>query len=172
MIGNIISGSSNGSPDIMEFSGQRDPKVIIGMGNELQWQNFTLGIQMAYYGGHIMRCLAETETFEPSYNTVASYFLNAWTPENHTNTPGFGQYASMGLGSEPSYGNNSIHDADFLKIRNIVFGYNFPRAWTSFLGINRLRLQFQIDNPKAIWTTSASILKRSASARAQAISSA
>ena len=58
----------------------------------------------------------------------------------------------MGLGSEPSYGNNSIHDADFLKIRNIVFGYNFPRAWPSFLGINRLRLQFQIDNPKAIWT--------------------
>lgn len=149
----VISHSvSNGSPDIMEFSGQRDPKVIIGMGNELQWQNFTLGIQMAYYGGHIMRCLAETETFEPSYNTVASYFLNAWTPENHTNTPGFGQYASMGLGSEPRYGNNSIHDADFLKIRNIVFGYNFPRAWTSFLGINRLRLQFQIDNPKAIWT--------------------
>lgn len=150
--GTISHGPSGQSPDIMEYSGQRDPKVIIGLGNELQWQNFTLGIQMAYYGGHVMRALPETETFTPSYNAVASYFLNAWTPENHTNTPGFGRYASGALGSEPSYGNNSIYDADFLKIRNIVFGYNFPRSWMKSLGINRMRLQFQIDNPKAIWT--------------------
>jgi len=150
--GVISHGVSSNSTDIMEYSGQTDPKTIIGMGNELQWQNFTLGIQMAYYGGHVMRVLAENETFTPSYGSVDSYFLNAWTPENHTNTPGFGQYASNSLGSEPRYGNNSVHDASFIKIRNIVFGYNFPKAWLDSIGIHRLRLQFQIDNPKAIWT--------------------
>ena len=124
----------------------------MGMGNELQWQNFTLGLQMAYYGGHVMRALAETEGFAPSYSTVASYFLNAWTPENHTNTPGWGRYASSAVGSEPRYSNRAVHDASFLKIRNIVFGYNLPHAWLNSLGIHRMRLQFQIDNPKAIWT--------------------
>lgn len=150
--GVISHGVSNGSTDIMEYSGQRDPKVIIGLGNEWQWKNFTLGVQMAYYGGHVMRCLEKKETFEPAYLTVASYFLNAWTPESPTDIPGFGRYASGVLGSEPRYGNNSIQDADFLKIRNIVFGYNFPSRWMKSIGVNRMRLQFQIDNPKAIWT--------------------
>ena len=148
----VISSAPAGGPEIMEYSGQAEPKIIMGMGNELQWQNFTLGLQMAYYGGHVMRALAETEGFAPSYSTVASYFLNAWTPENHTNTPGWGRYASTALGSEPRYSNTAVHDASFLKIRNIVFGYNLPHAWLNSLGIHRMRLQFQIDNPKAIWT--------------------
>ena len=63
----------------------------------------------------------------------------------------FGRYASTAVGSEPSYSNNAVYDADFLKIRNIVFGYNVPRAWLGKLGVNRMRLQFQIDNPKALW---------------------
>ena len=147
----VISHGPSGTPDILEYSGQTEPKVILGMGNELQWQNFTLGIQMAYYGGHVMRALPEEEGFEPSYVTIPSYFLHAWTPENPTNTPGFGRYASNALGSEPRYSNNAVYDADFLKIRNIVFGYNVPRAWLGKLGVNRMRLQFQIDNPKALW---------------------
>ena len=148
----VISHSGSGGPEILEYSGQTEPKTIIGIGNELQWQNFTLGVQMAYYGGHVMRCLAETETFTPSYNAVPSYFLNAWTPENHTDTPGFGRYSSGALGSEPSYSNRAVHDASFLKIRNIVLGYNVPSSLLRALHINRARLQFQIDNPKALWT--------------------
>ncbi len=148
----VISHNGSGGPEIMEYSGQTEPKTIIGIGNELQWQNFTLGVQMAYYGGHVMRCLAETETFTPSYSAVASYFLNAWTPENHTDTPGFGRYSSGALGSEPAYSNRAVHDASFLKIRNIVLGYNVPSSLLRALHVNRARLQFQIDNPKALWT--------------------
>ena len=40
---------------------------------------------------------------------------------------------------------------DFLKIRNIVLGYDFPQQWIKHLGINRLSLRFQIDNPKYLW---------------------
>lgn len=148
----IIAHAANGGPEILEYSGQKDPKVVIGIGNELEWNGFNLGIQMAYYGGHVMRCLPETETFGVGYGTVASYFLNAWTPEHHTNTPGYAEYGSSSLGSEPSYGNNSVYDAAFLKIRNIVFGYTLPKNILSKLGLNHVRLQFQIDNPKALWT--------------------
>ena len=147
-------GVSNGSPDILEYSGQRDPKIIMGMDNRLEWNGFHLSVMMAYYGGHVMRALPETEVFGGIYmyqNTIASYFVNSWTPENPTNTPGWGQYGSSSLGSEPMYGNNSIRKADFLKIRNIVFGYTFPREWLSPLGINRLALQFQVTNPCTLW---------------------
>ena len=143
--------ASSKSTSIMEYSGQSEPKVIMGMDNSVRWNGFSFSILMAYYGGHMMRALAETETFGVPATAINSYFLNAWTPENPTNTPGIGRYGSRSLGSEPSKSDISIHHADFLKIRNIVFGYDFPQQWIKHLGMNRLTLRFQIDNPKYLW---------------------
>ena len=143
--------ASSKSTSIMEYSGQSEPKVIMGMDNSVRWNGFSFSILMAYYGGHMMRALAETETFGVPATAINSYFLNAWTPENPTNTPGIGRYASTAVGSEPGYSDISIHHADFLKIRNIVFGYDFPQQWIKHLGMNRLTLRFQIDNPKYLW---------------------
>lgn len=143
--------ASSKSTSIMEYSGQSEPKVIMGMDNSVRWNGFSFSILMAYYGGHMMRALAETETFGVPATAINSYFLNAWTPENPTNTPGIGRYASTAVGSEPGYSDISIHHADFLKIRNIVFGYDFPQQWIKHLGMNRLTLRFQIDTPKYLW---------------------
>ena len=143
--------ASSRSTSIMEYSGQSEPKVIMGMDNSVRWNGFSFSILMAYYGGHKMRALTESETFAVPATAINSYFLNAWTPENPTNTPGIGRYSSNSLGPEPSYSDISIHHADFLKIRNIVFGYDFPQQWIKHLGMNRLNLRFQIDNPKYLW---------------------
>ena len=143
--------ASSKSTSIMEYSGQSEPKVIMGMDNSVRWNGFSFSILMAYYGGHMMRALAETETFGVPATAINSYFLNAWTPENPTNTPGIGRYASTAVGSEPGYSDISIHHADFLKIRNIVFGYDFPQQWIKHLGMNRLTFRFQLDNPKYLW---------------------
>lgn len=143
--------AASASVDVLEYSGQSDPKYIAGLDNRFTWNGISLSILMAYYGGHVMRALAETETFEVPSSAIASYFVNAWTPENPTNTPGIGRYASQSLGSEPRYGNNAVHDASFLKIRNIVLGYELPDNWTKKLGVGKIAVQFQIDNPKALW---------------------
>ena len=143
--------ASGKSTSILEYSGQSEPKVIMGMDNSVRWNGFSFSILMAYYGGHKMRALAESETFTVPSTAIASYFLNAWTPEKPTSTPGIGRYASRSLGSEPDESDISIHHADFLKIRNIVFGYDFPQQWIKHLGMNRLTLRFQIDNPKYLW---------------------
>ena len=148
---NTAHSASGQSTDILEYSGQTDPKVIMGLDNRFTWNGFSLSILMAYYGGHKMRALAETETFAAPYGTIASYFLNAWTPENPTNTPGIGRYGSTSVGSEPTYSNSAVHSADFLKIRNIVFGYALPEKWLKGIGVNRINLRFQIDNPKSLW---------------------
>lgn len=144
--------ASSKSIDILEYSGQTDPKVIMGLDNRLTWNGFSLSILMAYYGGHKMRALAETETFGVGNGSpIASYFLNAWTPEHPTNTPGIGRYASISVGSEPSHSDISVRSADFLKIRNIVLGYDLPHEWLQKLRINRVSLRFQIDSPKYLW---------------------
>lgn len=150
----ILTGVSGHSPDILEYSGQTDPKIILGMDNRFEWNGLSLSVMMAYYGGHVMRALPEEETFGGLYTytgPIASYFWNSWTPENKSEHPGYGQYGSTALGLEPRYGNNSIHKADFLKIRNIVLGYTFPREWFQGTSINRLALLFQVNNPCFIW---------------------
>lgn len=144
---------SGKSIDVLEYSGQSDPKYIVGMDNTWKWNGISLGVVMAYYGGHKMRALPYKETFAGTYSApMASYFVNSWTPENHTDIPGKDKYASTAIGSEPQYANRSVHDASFLKIRNITLGYTVPETWTRRFGINLLTFRFQINNPKALWT--------------------
>ena len=135
------------------YSGQTDPVVIAGLDNRFTWNGLSLNILMAYYGGHVMRALNEIETFGVAQGAaVASYFVNAWTPENPTETPGIGRYASYSLGSEQRYSDISVRNAAFLKIRNIVLGYELPENWVRKVGASRVNLQFQVDNIPAVWT--------------------
>ncbi|MCI6549851.1 MAG: SusC/RagA family TonB-linked outer membrane protein [Prevotella sp.] len=139
------------SISILEYSGQSEPKINMNMDNRLTWNGFSLSLMMAYYGGHVMRALAEDETFNVPTTAIPSYFINAWTPEHPTGTPGIGRYASTSLGSEPRYSDISVRKADFLKVRNIVFGYDLPQQWLTAIRANRVSLRFQIDNPKYLW---------------------
>lgn len=147
----VTHGPSGGDPSILEFSGQTDPKVIMGMDNRFEWNGFFFTALVTYYGGHVMRALPETETFAGTYGPVDLYFMNSWTPENHTSTPGWGEYSSTAIGSEPSYSDLSVRKADFIKLRNIVLGYTFPKEWLKGTSINRLGLQLQVNNPGTIW---------------------
>lgn len=137
----------------MVYSGQTEPVVIAGLDNRFTWNGLSLNILMAYYGGHVMRALNEMETFGVAQGAaIPSYFVNAWTPEHQTDTPGIGRYASTSLGSEQRYSDISVKNASFLKIRNIVLGYELPENWARKIGASRVNLQFQIDNIPAIWT--------------------
>ncbi|MHC1780486.1 MAG: SusC/RagA family TonB-linked outer membrane protein [Bacteroidales bacterium] len=143
--------AQNRGISIMEYSGQSEPKIVSGIENRFTWKGFSLNIMMAYYGGHKIRALAELETSGVEYSTIANYFLNAWTPENPTTTPGIGRYGSTDSGWEPRYSDISVREGAFLKIRNLVFGYDLPEKWFKGTGVNRLSLRFQIDNPKYLW---------------------
>jgi len=145
------TNAQNSGISIMEYSGQSEPKIVSGIENRFTWKGFYLNVMMSYYGGHKMRALAELETSGVQYSAIASYFLNAWTPEKQTNTPGIGHYGSTDSGWEPRYSDISVKEAAFLKIRNIVVGYDLPEKWFLGTGINRLSLRFQIDNPKYLW---------------------
>ena len=149
--------SVGGSPvDILVYSGQTEPIVIAGLDNRFVWNGFSLSILMAYYGGHKMRALAEEDVLGIGrLGALPAYFNNAWTPENKTNTPGIGQYASVGAygaTQESAHSDICVRNASFLKIRNIVFGYEMPEKWARAINADRINLQFQIDNLPPVWT--------------------
>lgn len=151
--GDIKHSAGSASVDILDFAGQSDPKTIIGLDNQIRWNGLSLGMLIAYYGGHKMFAQTKDEVFEDTwYAPMAIWYVNAWTPTNPSDIPGVGEYASTSLGSEPRNSSNSVYDADFIKIRNIVIGYDIPENWTRRFGVSKVSLRFQINDPKAIWT--------------------
>ncbi len=149
------STSAQGAPvSALVYSGQTDPVVIAGLDNRFSWNGWSLSILMAYYGGHRMRALVEDEIMSDSVDrsTLGAYFINAWTPENKTLTPGIGRYSTTGYGSEPTHSDISVRNASFLKIRNIVLGYELPEKWARAIKASRINLQLQIDNLPPVWT--------------------
>ena len=77
---------SGRSTSVLVYSGQSEPKVVMGMDNSFRWKGFSLSILMAYYGGHKMRAIPFNEAFAFNYEPVASYFLDAWDAETNPNS--------------------------------------------------------------------------------------
>ena len=152
-----VSTSVGGSSvDVLEFAGQTEPIVIAGLDNRFVWNGFSLSVLMAYYGGHKIRALTEDEKmadhYMREYEALPAYWLNSWTPENPTSSPGFGRYFTGSKATETPYASNAVRNASFLKIRNIVFGYEMPERWARAINADRINLQFQIDNLPPVWT--------------------
>lgn len=147
---------SSNPDDVCRFMGQSDPKVAISWENKFRFKNFSLSAMMVYYGGHVMtmRPIAPMSILSAFTNThpTSIEYLDAWTPENSDSTvPGIGIYGVSYTSTEYQMGDIYVKKGDFLKIRNIVFGYDLPKKWLSAINISNATLRFQIDNPKYLW---------------------
>jgi TonB-linked SusC/RagA family outer membrane protein len=136
------------------YSGSTDPKTNISLSNELSYGGFSLSVFALYYGGHYTRDNAVSVYGSPSYGAMPNYLLNSWTPTNtNTDIPGFGQYYQSQVdGSQLRNADKWVKHADFIKIRNIVLGYDIPKSVVQKIKISGVKLRFQVDNLKTVWT--------------------
>lgn len=142
--------------EALVYSGQTDPKVTAGMENRLTYKGFSLNVMAAYYGGHKMRALQPNPAYGAvpvNYLPMPGYLLRSWTPENpDTNVPGAFRYNNTSITSDVDHlADVDVHAADFIKVRNIVFGYDFSRDMLQKIGLYNVSLRFQIDNPRTVW---------------------
>ncbi len=154
--GTLTNAAFNNSDlDAIVYSGGLDPKVNLSFSNEFNYKGFSLSVFMVYYGGHYLRARPSPNAYNgPAYRAMPSYIMNSWTPENtNTDIPGFGQYypTTTAPGSQLTYGDFLVRHGDFIKIRNIVFGYDIPGQIAKKLKVSDIKLRFQINNPKALW---------------------
>lgn len=142
------------------YSGGSDPKVNLSLTNEINYKGFSLYVLAVYYGGQYLRSATPGVYNSPSYSGLPSYLANSWTPEN-TNTiiPGFGQYAPgyyAGTANVPAshlaYSDAFVISGSFIKIRSAVLGYRLPKEFAAKIGSDNVKVHFQLNNPKAIWT--------------------
>ncbi|MCL2416711.1 MAG: SusC/RagA family TonB-linked outer membrane protein [Bacteroidales bacterium] len=141
--------------DVLVFAGQSEPKITMGIDNTLRYRGFTLNVLAIYWGGHKMRALQAGMYSAPvSWRPMPAWILRGWTPENpDTDVPGVLQHAPA-MGGSATASNNAdiyVHHADFLKIRNISFGYDIPQNLISRFGMSQATVRFQLDHPPALW---------------------
>lgn len=135
----------NGSIDATKdrkVLGQLTPKWTAGLNNRFEYKGWELSFFLYARVGHMIASQA-AGNFNPSgwANSIACDY---WTPENATNDyprPNFNKNESMLYKSTLAY-----RKGDFLKIKDITFGYNFPKQMISKASLTKLRVYTTLKN--------------------------
>ena len=140
----------------LKYEGPTDPTTTGSLGNVLTWKNWTLNIFVTYSFGNVVRL---DPVFSNEYDDLSSMpkeFKNRWTvpgDENKTTIPVIASAVQNKNNTNLSYAYNAynysserIAKGDFIRMKEISLGYDFPHKWVSAIGINTLSLKLQATN--------------------------
>ncbi|MHA4812212.1 SusC/RagA family TonB-linked outer membrane protein [Flavitalea flava] len=128
--------------------GNPNPKYTYGINLGATYKSFDLSIFLyGSQGGQLWNQVLWWTDFYPSFTTGKSKtaLFNSWTPTNHNakaplqETAG---YASTN-GSPNSY---YIENGSYLRAKNLMLGYTFPKTMLQKIGIESFRLYAQVTN--------------------------
>ncbi|WP_228851671.1 SusC/RagA family TonB-linked outer membrane protein [Aegicerativicinus sediminis] len=149
-----------------------------GLTNTFTYKSFDLSVLVNYQAGHYFKNFVNYLTSSAgTYNNTSSTFGNVRTnkiwndrwrqpgDEASTNIPrayyaginprtGESEGGSGATSSQGFYWTSSdinYHKADFIRIQEIILGYNMPQKYIDKTFFTNLRLSFQITNPY-LWT--------------------
>ena len=140
----------------LDYSGSGDPTDMGSLGNVFKWKGLTLNVFMTYSFGNIIRMDA---VFANRYNDLRAMpkeFKNRWTvpgDENHTDIPVIASsrqnrndtnlsYAYSGY----NYSTARIAKGDFIRMKEVSLGYDFPKGQISKWGFHTLGVKLQATN--------------------------
>lgn len=139
--------------DDIIFSGTLDPKISGSFTPEITWNGFSLSAMFNFYTGHYFR--ANTDYYgnygsEKGYTDlfasgIPSSALDYWRGVEGAMPNGYKTKNIQGF-EYSQYMNSNVHHADYLKLRNIVLSYSFDPKLIKRIGLNDLRLRFQMNN--------------------------
>ncbi|MEM9325174.1 MAG: TonB-dependent receptor [Bacteroidota bacterium] len=129
-------------------------RMIIGDGspnfwgafiNNFSYGNFDLLLDLQFsYGNDIMdmnlHSSEDRQGLANSYRTV----LDAWTPENQNTM--IAQVRSTRAGYVTNVDSHWVQDGSFIRGRNLVLGYNFPKGLAEKIFLDNLRLYASVQN--------------------------
>ncbi len=124
--------------------GNAIPTVSGGIGTDLRWRNFDLGLNFAYKIGGSIYDGAEKDVADDGYYweriRSKNYYENMWTPEHTSGTqPGL---SGLDLEDAMQYSSRHIYDASFLRLKSISLGYTLPKTLTRSVNISSARVYF------------------------------
>ena len=143
-----VNGDGRITSDDRTNIGNGTPKWTFGFNLNAEWKGIDFG---AFFQG-----VSGVDVFDATYRqdiTAGNYptwMLDRWTGEGTSNRVprlGFGSADSKNWAISDLY----VHDASYLRLKNIQLGYTLPRQLTQRIRIDRLRIYAMAEN-LATWT--------------------
>lgn len=140
----------------LEYSGSVDPTDVGSFGNIFKYKGLTLNVFLTYSFGNVVRL---DPVFKNQYNDLNSMpkeFANRWTipgDEKYTTIPVIASSRQNKNDSDLSYAYNAynysterIAKGDFIRMKEVSLGYEFPKSLVNSLNLNNLSLKLQATN--------------------------
>ncbi len=143
---NPDDGKYTGAPDGVIDNADRQvignalPDFIGGMNNNFSYKNFTLNVFLQWSVGNDILNFDKTQlTLPTGGQNVYADMVNRWTPENPGN-----EFPLASTNRQIVFNDYYIEDGSYLKIKNIVLGYTFPKKMVNF--VDRFYLYSSLNN--------------------------
>lgn len=140
----------------LEYSGNIDPTDIGSFGNIFRYKSFSLNVFITYSFGNVVRL---DPVFRKEYNDLTATpkeFNNRWVvpgDENKTTVPVIASKRQNKNDTNLSFAYNAynysterIAKGDFIRMKEISFGYDFPKSVIQKLKLSTLALKLQATN--------------------------
>lgn len=127
--------------------GKARPDATWGLTNKFNYKNFDLTVTLTgQWGGHLYSLLGRVtdNTGDAGRGNLTRKWLNSWFSEEE---PGDGRTPYfLSTTTEDLYDTRWLYKSDFVKIKNVMLGYNVP---VSKKFVRKIRTYFSIQN---LWT--------------------
>ncbi len=140
----------------LEYSGNIDPTDVGSFGNIFRYKNLSLNVFITYSFGNVVRL---DPVFRKEYNDLTATpkeFNNRWVvpgDENKTSVPVIASKRQNKNDANLSYAYNAynysterIAKGDFIRMKEISLGYEFPKSFIQRLKLSTLALKLQATN--------------------------
>ncbi|MFA6335585.1 MAG: SusC/RagA family TonB-linked outer membrane protein, partial [Bacteroidales bacterium] len=155
------STTVNGRPATYDYNeadeviiGNIHPKLFGGINTDLTWKGITLGLNFTYkIGGHSYDAVSRDVNDDGLYwerIMAKDTYDNRWTPENKTAK--YPMRIAIDLTDQLQYSSRNMHKADYLRLKNLVLGYNIPKSIINKINVSNVRVYFNGSN---LWTWAA-----------------
>ncbi|GAF03708.1 outer membrane cobalamin receptor protein [Saccharicrinis fermentans DSM 9555 = JCM 21142] len=144
--------------DFLEYSGSADPTDIGSLNNAFNYKGLKLNIFVTYSFGNVVRL---DPFFSSEYSDLAALpreFKNRWVrpgDEAYTNIPviattrqkdNIGESDLATAYNAYNYSSERVAKGDFIRMKEISLGYDFPSQLVSNLGVSALSVKLQATN--------------------------
>ena len=142
--------------NFLKYEGPTDPTDTGSFGNIFSYKSFTLNVFITYSFGNVVRL---DPVFKASYDDLTATpkeFVNRWMvpgDETRTSIPaiatlreGWNDTNLKRAYNAYNYSTERIAKGDFIRMKEISLGYDFPLALYKHLGLSNLSLKLQATN--------------------------
>lgn len=148
----VVSSLADITLDDLIYSGTVVPKFSAGLSNRFNYKDFNLSFMFIFYGGHVMRdvmpsYITSTEGYSTNINkNILNYWKNPGDEKDPDKSPAILRNASANFTTLWYSADMHLLKADYIKLREITFGYNVPKSLTRKIGSPAIMINAQIEN--------------------------